>query len=340
MEGAAHPMPIPVNEFIQQREAEWKRLETLIQSRRGHAPLPAREVHDLGKLYRAITSDLALARRDFPQQQVTLYLNQLLTRTHAYLYQRNNNNLSDLLETFRTGIPQVFRQTAWFTLAGFLLFLIPSLVGFWLAYSNPDVAQPLGLEAQRVILAENDIWTDIPPEERSVAASAILTNNIRVALLAFAGGVTFGLFTVYVLVTNGLTIGAIFGLAAHYGMGGALFDFVIGHGVIELSVIFMAGGAGLQLGWALLNPGPYTRKDALVVATRRALLLAVASIPLLIIAGLIEGFSSPSALPTLVKIGVGLVSGGLMFAWLLGAGRKPAVQDSVVADEDAEPVPA
>jgi uncharacterized membrane protein SpoIIM required for sporulation len=333
-------MPIPVNEFIQQREAEWKRLESLIQSRKGRTPLPTQDVHDLGKLYRAITSDLALARRDFPQQKVTLYLNQLLTDTHAYLYQQDSNNLKNLLETFRSRIPQVFRHSGWFTLAGFLLFLIPSLVGYWLAYSNPDVAQPLGLEDQRLILAENETWTDIPAEERPVAASAIFTNNIRMALLAFAGGISFGLFTVYVLVTNGLTIGAVFGLAVHYGMGSSLFDFVIGHGVIELSVIFMAGGAGLQLGWALLNPGSYTRKDALVVAARRALLLAVAAIPLLLIAGVIEGFSSPSTLPTVVKVAVGLVSGGLMYAWLLRAGRAGGVQDRVVADERAEAIPA
>jgi uncharacterized membrane protein SpoIIM required for sporulation len=122
---------------------------------------------------------------------------------------------------------------------------------------------------------------------------------------------------------NGLTIGAVMGLAAHYDMGQALLGFIIGHGVIELSVVFIAGGAGLQLGWALLNPGPYTRRDSLALAARRAVTLAVVSIPLLIMAGLIEGFISPSDLSFLARAGVGIGTGILLYGYLSVAGRNP-----------------
>jgi uncharacterized membrane protein SpoIIM required for sporulation len=148
-----------------------------------------------------------------------------------------------------------------------------------------------------------------------------MTNNIRVSFLAFAGGVLLGLLTVYVLIVNGLQIGGILGLCAQFGLADELLTFVVGHGVIELSVIFVAGGSGLQLGWALLRPGPYRRRDALVRAGRRAVRLVAGCVPLLIIAGLIEGFISPSALPATLKANVGLISGVLLYTYWLKAGK-------------------
>lgn len=309
------------NDFIKQREADWKRLETLVNSRGGRKPLSTAEVHELGTLYRAVTSDLALARRDFPDQRMTVFLNQLLTRTHGYIYQQESSDFKAFIQTFTQRIPILFRQTGRYMLAAFLIFIIPAIVGYRLVYVNPDIAEPLGLGPQREILASHDTWTDIPVDERPAMSSIIMTNNIRVALLAFAGGISFGLFSVYILAANGLTIGAVMGLAFHYGMGESLTGFVVGHGVIELSVIFMAGGAGLQLGWSLLNPGAYSRRDALAQAARRAVMLAVVAVPLLIIAGIIEGFFSPSDSPFLVHVAVGLISGAAMYGYLLLAGR-------------------
>src|SRR5579859_5797316 len=260
-----------VNEFIKQREGDWQRLESLV-NRRKSAPLKSVEVRELGILYRAAASDLALARRDFPNERVTLFLNQLLTRAHSTIYQRDATDLRQLVRYFTERLPATFRQTIAFTLAAFLLFMIPAIVGFRLAEINPDVADTLGLAEERQTLANQETWTNIPSEVRPIESALIMSNNIRVAILAFAGGVTFGLFTVYILATNGLVIGAVLGLAAHYAMGMPLLTFIIGHGVVELSVIFIAGSAGLQLGWALINPGLYNRRDALGLAAQRAMI--------------------------------------------------------------------
>ncbi|MCB9451050.1 MAG: stage II sporulation protein M [Anaerolineaceae bacterium] len=323
------------DEFIKLREADWKRLEALVNSRKGRKRLTTAEVHELGTLYRAITSDLALSRRDFPNQRVTLFLNQLLTRTHGYIYQQESNDFKAFIYTFTHRIPTLFRQKIGYFLVALALFLIPAIIGYRLADINPAVAEPLGLSAQRQILANHETWTDIPANERPAASTFIMTNNIRVALLCFAGGIAFGLFSVYVLVTNGLIIGAVLGLAAHYGMGSSLLGFVVGHGVIELSVIFMAGGAGLQLGWALLNPGLYSRRDALSQAARRAVLIAVAAVPLLIIAGIIEGLFSPTDAPFILHVAVGLISGGCMYAYLLLAGRSKTKNSGDIVNESA-----
>jgi uncharacterized membrane protein SpoIIM required for sporulation len=310
-----------INDFIKLREKDWKRLETLINSRRGRTPLSAAEVRELGGLYRAVTSDLALARRDYGNQRVTVFLNQLLTRTHSFIYQQDVSDFNKIVRYFTHTLPRTFRETAPFTLVAFLLFMVPALIGYRLAYTNPDIAEPLGLAEQRQTLADHDTWTNIPVNSRPYASAFIMSNNIRVSILAFGGGMAFGLFSLYVLTMNGLTIGAVVGLAAHYGMHESLVGFMFGHGVIELSVIFIASGAGLQLGWAMLNPGRYTRRDALTLAAKRAVTLVAAAVPLLIIAGMIEGFFSPSNSPFIVHVGVGLITGLIMYSYLLLAGR-------------------
>jgi uncharacterized membrane protein SpoIIM required for sporulation len=315
-----------VNDFIRTREKDWKRLQSLLEqiNRRGRRQddaLTGDEVQELGLLYRAAVSDLAASRRDYPDQRVTGFLNQLVSRAHNDIYEEDVNNVRAGWVYLRQRVPQIFRQTWPFTLAAFLLFMIPAVVGFRLALTQPEIASPLGLEYIRDTLSSQQTWTDIPVEQRPYASAFIMSNNIRVALLAFGGGMVFGLFTVYVLAMNGLIIGAVLGLAFHYGLGWSLVDFIFAHGVVELSVIFISGGAGLQLGWALINPGPYTRRDALAIAARRAVALALIAIPLLVGAGIIEGFVSPSGLPFAVKALVGLGYAALMYGYLLLAGR-------------------
>jgi uncharacterized membrane protein SpoIIM required for sporulation len=149
-----------------------------------------------------------------------------------------------------------------------------------------------------------------------------MTNNIQVAILAFAFGMTLGLGTAWVLVTNGLQLGAIFGIVTRYGLGDDLLGFVSAHGVIELSVICLAGGAGFMLADAVLRPGLLTRGEALRLAAQRAVRLLLGGASLLVVAGTLEGFLSPSGAPDWVKYGVGLLTGVLLYSYWLLAGRE------------------
>ncbi len=202
------------------------------------------------------------------------------------------------------------------------MFIIPAIIAFVGVNRDPMLADSIGLGDERRILSEGRTWTNIPVGQRPYASAFIMQNNIRISILAFGGGMLFGLFTVYVLTTNGMMIGATLGLAAHYGMGSSLIQFISGHGVIELSVIFISGGAGLHLGWALFNPGRFSRRDSVVLAARRSLPLVVSALPLLVIAGLIEGFFSPSNAPFWTHIAVGAVSGLILYSYLLLVGWK------------------
>jgi uncharacterized membrane protein SpoIIM required for sporulation len=313
---------VSANDFIRLREKEWTRLEQLLSSRVGRRALDAAEVRELGVLYRAVVSDLACARRDYEGQRVTIYLNQLLTRAHSHIYREDVSDLRRFASYFLDTIPQTFREAIRFTWTAFLLFVVPALIAFRLAYANPEIAPTLGLEAQREALADHTTWTDIPVEDRPYVSAFIMSNNIRIAILAFGGGMVFGLFAAYLLALNGILFGAIFGLAFHYDMGIELLDFVVAHGFLELSVIFMAGGAGLQIGYSLINPGHHTRRDAVNLAALRAVPLIVVAIPSLVIAGLIESFLSPTSISFFVKAFVGLGAVILLYGYLFHAEKE------------------
>lgn len=315
------------DEFIARRRAGWERLEALVErAGAGLSGLSADELRELGRLYRQAAADLAVARRDLPAHPVVAFLNGLVARGHSAVYRESGaGGAARVRAFFAASFPRAFRATWPATLAAFLMFFLPAVAGFVATYRDPTLAAALLPGTQFIVeevQAGNEWWLRINEEGRSLASAEIMTNNIGVAFRAFAGGVVFGVYTLYVLVTNGLLLGIVAGAAQRFDFAGNLWGFVAAHGVVELSVIFIAGGAGLQLGWALLRPGLLTRRAALVVAARRALTLILGCVPLLVVAGLIEAFISPSALPLAVKLGVAAASGLALYTYLLGVGRE------------------
>lgn len=300
-------------------------MEALLhQSRTRPQQLSAHEIDELGFLYRAITSDLALAQRDFPNQQVTRYLNQLVGRAHAQIYRGEPLRWRRLLSFYRREFPQLYRALLPYTITAFVLFFVPALLALWVVAVDPAwifVIEGPEIAALVAEVEQGKLWIEIAPGVRSTAASVIMTNNIQVMFLTFAGGLTAGLLTLWVIVSNGLHLGAIFGLLVAHDLAAGLAEFVVAHGVVELSVIFLAGGCGLAMGDALLRPGLASRKDALVAATRTGVQLILGAVPFLVLAGLIEGFLSPSSAPWWIKLGVGLLSGVALYAYWLGVGH-------------------
>jgi len=312
--------------FYQSRQSDWQALTSLLdRAQNSGAQLSQDEINQLGRLYRAATSDLAVAQRDFPNQRVAAYLNQLVARAHAVIYRGEPLAIQRLIRFVTRGFPRAFRETLPFTLVAALLFIIPAVAaGISTAWQPASAQWLLPVEVQRLIptIERRELWTDIAVSERPYASSFIMRNNIQVAFLAFGGGMLAGLYTVWIMVFNGLILGGLTGLTAHYGVGFELWTFVIGHGVVELSVIMIAGGSGLMLGWAMLHPGLLRRRDALAIAARKAVRLVIGCVPLLVFAGMIEGFISPAeGLPWPVKWAVGVGSGVLLYGYLLMAGR-------------------
>jgi uncharacterized membrane protein SpoIIM required for sporulation len=325
-----------IDQFVHNRRARWQQLEGLLARGRGRqgARLSATELEDLGRLYRQASSDLAIARRDFPRDRVTRYLESLVSRAHPIVYRPEGGQLAAIGHFFTSGYPRAFRESGRYIAVSFALFAIPFLFALGLSLADPTAARVVLPDSPFVEQVERgETWLEIERTERAPAASFIATNNIQVSFLAFAGGAVFGLGSAYVLANNGLSIGAVAGLAGNYGLGDDLGAFVSPHGGIELSVIFIAGGAGLLIGDAMLRPGLLTRRQSLVQAGQRAIYLIFGCVPLLLVAGAFEGFVSPSGLPDAGKYLVGAFNLAWLYSWLLGAGRGEPGREPPTGDE-------
>lgn len=315
-----------LDEFMRQRTPTWQQLAALLERvKRQPEAMTLDEIETLGRLYRMATADLALAQRDFPKQKIALYLNQLVSQAHSTLYRSEPVGWHTLRRFILIEFPQLYRGILPYTIVATALFWLMAVIAFGVVWRDPDVIYLLfGPNIAPLVneVEQGKLWTDIAPAARSAASASILTNNIQVTFLTFAGGVTAGLLTLYVLVINGLNIGGIFGLLQAHDLSAGLAEFVVAHGFIELSVIFAAGGCGLAMGDALLRPGLQTRAAALIQRAYTSVLIILGCAPLLVIAGIIEGFISPSGLPWWVKLAVGVVTGIALHAYWLRAGRE------------------
>lgn len=285
--------------------------------------LSADELDALGRGYREVAGDLAIARRDFPGDALTAALNGLASRAHLRLYRGPAASWWSLLRFFAIEFPRRFRSAGRLVLLAAALFFLPAAFGLVAAQVSDEVRRALVPAELLGILESGRTWTDFQPRIRPLIAAVVLTNNIQVSFLAFAGGALLGLGSAYVLAANGLSIGATLGAAHHYGVGPLLWDFVAAHGFLEITCILIAGSGGLMLGQAELLPGLQRRRDALARGARQAVALVVGAAPVFVVAGLIEGFVSPSGVPSIFKFAVGISVGVLLWGWLLTVGRLP-----------------
>lgn len=311
--------------FIEERKNNWERLEDLLSildaaSLRG---LSKMEVREFGELYRRAATDLAIARAETRDPQLVNYLNSLVIRAHGKIYRAEGQGVNLLWNFFARDLPQTFRSNFRFVFFAFTVFTGIGIISFVLCYNDFRFADTLGLGDIRVAAQTNRQWWKGLNDMNQIGASGILTNNILVSFLAFAYGAFFGIGTIYVLVNNGLMIGGVLGVCYKVSpaFGNGLVEFMVAHGVIELSCIFIAAGAGLMIGYSIINPGDLTRGQALKKKGLEAVKLAIGCALLLVFAGIIEGFLSPSSLPAWIKYATGILTGIAMYSYLFLAGR-------------------
>lgn len=308
--------------FVGRRRSRWNRLSELLQrASSARRSLSIEEIDELASLYRRTTSDLAIARRDFPEDRITLFINELVTRAHAVIYRDSPAPLSRLRRFFLSDFPREYRASWPYLVAAAALFFGPMLAAVIAILVAPEAAQLLVPPSILADIKGGETWFDIDFSKRPYAAAFIMTNNMQVSFLALGAGMLGGVGTVFVLAFNGLFIGGIMGALSAHGLADRLFGFVSPHGFLELSAIVIAGACGLMLGKAIVWAGLRPRREALVEAGGCSIRLLTGSQPFLVAAGLLEGFVSPAEFPWPFKLAIGLGTAALMYGYLLLFGR-------------------
>lgn len=321
------------------RWAEFARLLERAQ-RRGLKGLSESEVVEFATRYREVASDLARLRTATRGRALDelFAVGRLVAAGHNLLYRGKRLTLDRALVFVAADAPREVRRSVRWVLAAALLFWVPAVVSYVGVARHPEVAaeflpREILDRAELAAATPGSAYVEIPDMYRPLAATAIIANNVQVALGAFALGVTLGIGTTLILLLNGIAIGGVTGLFAAKGVAGALMAFVAPHGVLELTAIAVAGGAGLLIGGGLLLGGPGGRRATVVRNARRAITLMAGVIFLLIVAGLIEGLVSPrSDRPLSWKLAISGATAVVMLAWLAFGGRGRASEGAAPLD--------
>jgi len=308
--------------FLEQRRARWGELDALVgQAGRRAESLGPDGVRRLGALYRASAADLALARRRFAGDPAVARLEALVTRARPLVYDRARRGGS-VVEFATTGYWRRVRERPGLLLISALLLFGPWVLASVWAVRDPGAASGVVPSEYRSV-TEPRRGTDLglSTDEQAAFSSEIFTNNIRVTIVAFAGGIAAGLGTAALLVYQGMLFGAITGLSIWAGNGRFFFELVTAHGVLELSCVIVASAAGLRMGWALVSPGHRRRGVALAAEARVAVEIVLGTAPWLVVAGLVEGFITPRGLGLGPVIVIGVTLGAVYWGLVLWRGR-------------------
>src|SRR6267378_2361759 len=276
--GAAGRITVPAERFVEKKRQGWESFRTTAvrMERSGVGALEPGEIPAFAAQYREVAADLARARTYQVDPRVITYLERVVTAGHNALYRARGKDRTPLPHYILRDFPAAVVQSWRYVLLAFLLFSVPAGIGYVMIRERPELGEELmpGMVARAEAAAENLTegrgYAETSKENRPEMAAFIIQNNIGISFVAFVGGVTGGLLTAWLLYTNGMMLGLALGLFQNYDAARYLLTFILGHGILELTAIFISAGAGFRLAKAMIAPGDRTRKDALVLEGRIA----------------------------------------------------------------------
>jgi uncharacterized membrane protein SpoIIM required for sporulation len=321
------------NRWIALRKDNWTRLESLaVQAEStGLKSLSVQELRDLGLLYRQAAADLSAVRTDEGARTLEAYLNRLVSRAHNFVYSGGRLSPRTVGRFMAFEYPRVFRRLLPYTSAAFVLFCLGILLGVIITIVRPEFMHAMLGPHMLDTIEQHKMWTDSILGSQPQESSSIMTNNITVCFMTFVGGITGGLLTIWLMFFNGFQGGVIGTACYQHDMLPRLLIFVAAHGALELPSIFISGGAGLRLAAGLLFPGYLCHRDALAHAGQESIRLLAGTVPLLIVAGTLEGFLSPSGAPTALKFSISAVLLTALILWLSEGWRPRPVSNAAAS---------
>lgn len=315
-------------DFVSANQELWMQLEETIENI-NKQPKSVDNYQDLPAAYRRVCHHLALAKHRRYSLVIIDRLNRLVVACHNVVYSQNARFRYQWLRFFIYDFPKALQRNYKFMRLANILFYGPAVVIGLLCYFDSDIVysiipneQVRSMEA--MYNPDNEVFGRERESDTDLAMFGFyIRNNIGIAFREFAGGVFFGLGTLFFIVFNGVFLGAVFGHLTQVGYVSTLYPFVIGHGAFELTAIVIAGAAGLKLGAALVDPGSLTRLAALRLAGREAIPIILGATAMLVIAAVLEAFwSSKASLPIPVKLGVGAVFWAMVLYYINFVGRR------------------
>ena len=331
-----------VDSFIAKYRPEWESLEAATSGgAKGLSSFSGPDIDHVVRLYLRASAHLAEAHARYADPALVDYLNRLVGRAHAAIYGSRSPSGRGVLRVFGSSYRRAIRETAPFILVAAALLVVVALAAdAWIATSpaaRAGLIPPAAREAIRHATGARRPELGPAPE----LSSFILVNNVQVAFFAFALGITFGIGTLWIVVQNAATLGVLGGAFQALGKAGPFWSLILPHGLLELTAITIAAGAGLRMGWAVVDPGDRPRLVALSEEAARSVLVVVGVIPAFVVAAVIEGFVTGTAVPTAVQLGLGalLEVGYVAFLFGIPARTHRATRGTVGTDEGM-PVPA
>ncbi len=318
-----------VETFTRDRQTGWDELRVRCD-RAGRRPdrLPPDEIRQLGEGYRSAAADLEYARRRYPSTPTVARLEALVAAARPLVYPRGPQTT-----TFRAFVTtgywrRVCERPGAVLVAALALFGPMVMTAYW-AWEDPAAASGLVPEMFQGVTEPKTEGDDLglSVDQQAEFSTQIFTNNIRVTAMAFGAGVLLGVGALYFLAYNGVVIGAVIGLAIDAGNTRPMFALILAHGVLELSCIVVGGAAGLRMGWAIVAPGLRSRGDALRREARAAVEMMMGTAAWLVIAGLIEGFITPSGMTVASASAIGGSVGAIFWILVIVRGRRPIERD-------------
>jgi uncharacterized membrane protein SpoIIM required for sporulation len=331
---------VDVDAYAAAHDAEWRRLEKLVNSAR---KLSGPEIDELVELYQRTATHLSVVRSSSPDPHLVARLSSLVARGRATVAGAQAPMWRDVTRFATVAFPAAAYRLRWWwvgiTVVGNVFAVI---LAVWVA-RNPDVQASIGSDHAIRQLVEHDFANYYTEHSASSFAFQVWVNNAWVSAVALMFGIFLGLPTLYVLFANQLNLGLTAGLMFAHGKGDVFFGLILPHGMLELTAVYLACAAGLRLGWTIVDPGPRRRGEALAAEGRALVAIAIGLVGVLLVSGLIEGFVTGWVHVTWLRIGIGAVAEAGFLTYVIVLGRRALAAGETGADDlvpDTVPVAA
>ena len=295
----------------------WQRLDTLASQRH----LSGAESDELVRLYQEVATHLSTVRSVAPDPSVVSRLSDVLGRARAAIAGAHDPALSDVARFLVLSLPAALYRIRWWTVGVMAVFVAIAVVAGVQVFTDPGAQAAMGTPGELRTLAEESFAAYYSENPAGSFAALVWTNNAVIAALCVAFGIT-GVLPVYILVSNAVSVGAIGGVLALYDGMDIFFQLILPHGLLELTAVFVAGGAGLKIFWSMIDPGGRPRGQALSEEGRSLFTVAIGLVGVLAVSGLIEAFVTPSSLPWWLKIVIGALALAAFWTYVLVVGRR------------------